>query len=407
MPTKKLLDFIKRRYYTRKGLIEIASSAAGGDSLDGHAYEVSSASPLTQPKMEKTMSINEEKLNQLLGKFVGDLGATMHSGSVVIGEELGLYKAMGNANERITSVELADRTSTNERYVREWLNAQAASGYVEYDAAADSYYLTDEQAFVLTDENSAAYLPGAFILANAALRAVPKMIERFRTGDGLGWHEHHHDLFRGTELFFRPGYASNLVSSWIPSLTGIDEKLNAGGRVADVGCGHGASTILMAEAYPNSTFIGFDYHDKSIEAARAKAGTAGVSDRVSFEVASAKDFPGGDYDLVTFFDCLHDMGDPVGAAKHVRQALGEGGSWLIVEPFANDKAEDNHNPVGRVFYSASTLICTPASRSQEVGLALGAQAGEKRLKAVANEGGFTQFRRANETPFNLVLEARA
>ncbi|MGB2751618.1 MAG: class I SAM-dependent methyltransferase [Pyrinomonadaceae bacterium] len=353
------------------------------------------------------MNINEEQLNQLLGKFVGDLGATIHSGSVVIGAELGLYKAMAAAGEPVSSEQLAAKTDTNERYVREWLNAQAASGYVEYDADSGKYYLTDEQAFVLTDENSAAYLPGAFILANAALQAVPKMIERFKTGDGLGWHEHHHDLFRGTELFFRPGYASNLVSSWIPSLTGIDEKLKAGGRVADVGCGHGASTILMAQAYPNSTFVGFDYHDKSIEAARTKADEAGVSDRVRFEVASAKDFPGGGYDLVTFFDCLHDMGDPVGAATHVRRTLSENGSWLIVEPFANDNAEDNHNPVGRVFYSASTLICTPASRSQEVGLALGAQAGEARLRNVAEEGGFTQFRRANETPFNLVLEARA
>ena len=352
------------------------------------------------------MNINEEKLNQLLGKFVGDLGATIHSGSVVIGAELGLYKALAAAAEPVSSEQLAAKTDTNERYVREWLNAQAASGYVEYEQTTGKYYLTDEQAFVLTDENSAAYLPGAFILANAALRAVPKMIERFKTGDGLGWHEHHHDLFRGTELFFRPGYAANLVSSWIPSLTGIDEKLKAGGRVADVGCGHGASTILMAQAYPNSTFHGFDYHDKSIEAARAKAGEAGVSDRVSFEVASAKQFPGGEYDLVTFFDCLHDMGDPVGAAKHVRQALNENGSWLIVEPFANDKAEDNHNPVGRVFYSASTLICTPASLSQEVGMALGAQAGESRLRDVATQGGFKQFRRANETPFNLVLEAK-
>ncbi|MEO6655467.1 MAG: class I SAM-dependent methyltransferase [Pyrinomonadaceae bacterium] len=350
--------------------------------------------------------MNEEKLNALLGRFVGDLGATIHSGSVVIGAELGLYKAMAAAAEPVNSEQLAVKTDTNERYVREWLNAQAASGYVEYDAATGKYYLTDEQAFVLTDENSAAYLPGAFILANAALQAVPKMIERFKTGDGLGWHEHHQDLFRGTELFFRPGYASNLVSSWIPSLTGVDEKLKAGGSVADVGCGHGASTILMAQAYPNSKFVGFDYHDKSIEAARTKAEEAGVSDRVSFEVASAKDFPGGGYDLVTFFDCLHDMGDPIGAAKHVRQTLSETGSWLIVEPFANDKTEDNHNPVGRVFYSASTLICTPASRSQEVGLALGAQAGETRLKEVANEGGFSQFRRANETPFNLVLEAR-
>ncbi len=352
------------------------------------------------------MNINEDKLNQLLGKFVNDLGATIHAGSVVIGADLGLYKAMGNAGEHVSSAELAKRTGTHERYVREWLNAQAASGYVEYDSENTTYYLTDEQAFVLTDENSAAYLPGAFILATAALQAVPKIIERFKTGEGLGWHEHHHDLFRGTELFFRPGYAANLVTTWIPSLTGVEDKLKAGGSVADVGCGHGASTILMAQEYPNSKFTGFDYHGKSIEIAREKAEAAGVGDRVSFEVASSKDFPGGDYDLVTFFDCLHDMGDPVGAARHVRESLSDSGSLMIVEPFANDKFEDNHNPVGRVYYSASTLICTPASLSQEVGLALGAQAGEGRLREVANEAGFTSFRRASETPFNLVLEAR-
>ncbi len=352
------------------------------------------------------MNINEDKLNQLLGKFVGDLGATIHAGSVVIGEELGLYKAMLPPNERITSAELAARTDTNERYVREWLNAQAASSYVEYDAENNSFYLTDEQAFVLTDENSAAYLPGAFILATAALKAVPKITERFKTGEGLGWHEHDHKLFCGTELFFRPGYAANLISAWIPSLNGVEDKLIAGGKVADVGCGHGASTILMARAYPNSTFVGFDYHEKSIETARRKADEAGVAGRTTFEVAKSKEFPGGDYDLVTFFDCLHDMGDPVGAAKHVRKSLKEDGTWMIVEPFANDKTEDNHNPIGRIFYSASTLVCTPASLSQEVGLALGAQAGEARLKTVANDGGFTHFRRANETPFNLILEAR-
>ncbi len=348
--------------------------------------------------------MNEDKLNALLGKFVGDLGATIHAGSVVIGADLGLYKAM--LGEPVTAGELAGRTGTNERYVREWLNAQAASGYVEYDAENGTYFLTDEQAFVLTDESSAAYLPGAFMLATAALQAVPKIAERFKTGEGLGWHEHHHDLFRGTELFFRPGYATNLVASWIPALTGVDEKLKAGGKVADVGCGHGASTILMAQAYPNSKFVGFDYHDKSIEVAREKAEKAGVSDRTTFEVASAKDFPGGDYDLVTFFDCLHDMGDPVGAARHVRGKLKADGSWMIVEPFANDKFEDNHNPIGRVYYSASTLICTPASLSQETGAALGAQAGEAKLRSVAEEGGFANFRRASETPFNLVLEAR-
>ena len=352
------------------------------------------------------MSINEEKLNELLGKFVGDLGATMHAGSIVIGEKLGLYKAMATPNERVTAGELAKRTNTDERYVREWLNANAASGYVEYDKDADSYYMTEEQAFVMTNEDNPAYLPGAFILATSALRSVPDMIDRFRSGKGFGWHEHHEDLFRGTELFFRPGYIANLVTSWIPALEGVKEKLEAGVKVADVGCGLGASTILMAQAFPRSEFVGFDYHEKSIEAARKKAKEAGVGDRVRFEVAASKDYPGDGYDLVTFFDCLHDMGDPVGAAAHVRKTLTDDGTWMIVEPFANDTPAENHNPVGRVYYSASTIICTPASRSQEVGACLGAQAGESKLREVAMQGGFSRFRRATETPFNLVLEAR-
>ncbi|HQU92619.1 MAG TPA: class I SAM-dependent methyltransferase [Pyrinomonadaceae bacterium] len=352
------------------------------------------------------MDLNEDKLNALLGKFVGDLGATMHAGSIVIGEKLGLYKAMATPDERVTAAELAKRTNTNERYVREWLNANAASGYIEYDADRDAYYMTPEQSFVMTNEENAAYLPGAFILATSALRAVPTLVDRFKTGDGFGWHEHHEDLFRGTELFFRPGYIANLVSAWLPALDDVEDKLKTGAKVADVGCGFGASTILMAKAFPNSEFIGFDYHDKSIDSARKKAEEAGVGDRVKFEVAASKAFPGEGYDLVTFFDCLHDMGDPVGAAAHVRKALKDDGTWMIVEPFANDATADNHNPVGRVYYSASTLICTPASRSQEVGLGLGAQAGEARLRDIANEGGFTRFRRATETPFNLVLEAR-
>ncbi|HMS08026.1 MAG TPA: methyltransferase domain-containing protein [Pyrinomonadaceae bacterium] len=352
------------------------------------------------------MNINEDNLNDLLGRFVGDLGATMHAGSIVIGEKLGLYKAMATPNERVTAEELAGRTGTNERYVREWLNANAAGGYLQYDADADAYYMTDEQAFVMTNENNPAYLPGAFILATAALKSVPKMIERFKTGDGLGWHEHDGDLFCGTELFFRPGYIANLVDNWIPALDGVEEKLKAGAKVADVGCGLGSSTIIMAKAFPNSEFIGFDYHDRSIEAAREKAEAAGVADRVKFDVAPAKNFPGSGYDLVTFFDCLHDMGDPIGAAKHVREAMNQDGTWMIVEPFANDKHEENHNPVGRVYYSASTIICTPASRSQEVGLGLGAQAGEGKIREVVSEGGFSRFRRATETPFNLVLEAR-
>jgi 2-polyprenyl-3-methyl-5-hydroxy-6-metoxy-1,4-benzoquinol methylase len=352
------------------------------------------------------MAISEDKLNQLLGKFVADFGATFHAGLVVIGENLGLYKAMAQAGAPLTSAELAQRTGTNERYVREWLCSQAAGGYVEYDADAERYFLTEEQAFVLSDENSPAYLPGAFLAAVAALRAVPKVAERFRTGEGLGWHEHDHGLFRGTELFFRPGYAANLVSSWIPALDGVEEKLKAGAKVADVGCGLGASTILMAQAYPDSTFIGFDYHDKSIEMARERAVEGGVGDRVVFEVARAKDYPGTGYDFITFFDCLHDMGDPVGAAAHVRESLAPDGAWMIVEPFANDQVKDNLNPVGRIYYSASTLICTPASLSQEVGLALGAQAGEARMREVVTAGGFKRFRRATETPFNLIFEAK-
>jgi SAM-dependent methyltransferase len=350
------------------------------------------------------MAINEEKLNQLLGKFVSDFGATFHAGLVVIGESLGLYKALvGGA---MTSAELAESTGTDERYVREWLNSQAAGEYVQYDPSTGRYSLSEEQAFALADEKSPAYLPGAFLLAVSALRAVPQITEKFRTGEGFGWHEHDHGLFRGTELFFRPGYAANLTSSWIPSLDGVEAKLKAGAKVADVGCGLGASTILMAQTYPSSTFVGYDYHDGSIEMARQRAEEAGVSDRVKFEVARAKDYPGGGYDFVAFFDCLHDMGDPVGAAAHVRETLSPDGTWMVVEPFAGDKVEDNLNPVGRIYYSASTLLCTPASKSQEVGLALGAQAGEARLREVVTGGGFSQFRRAAETPFNIVYEAK-
>jgi 2-polyprenyl-3-methyl-5-hydroxy-6-metoxy-1,4-benzoquinol methylase len=354
---------------------------------------------------ENFMSINEENLNQLLGKFVTDFGATFHAGMVVIGEQLGLYKAMADG-EPITSNELAERTNTNERYVREWLNSQAAGGYVEYDKETNRYFLNDEQAFTLADETSPAYMPGAFILALSAVKATSKIAERFRTGEGLGWHEHDHGLFRGTELFFRTGYAANLMSSWIPALDGVEEKLKAGAKVADVGCGLGASTILMAQAFPNSTFVGYDYHPASIEMARQRAADAGVSDRITFEVAKAKDYSGNDFDFVAFFDCLHDMGDPVGAAAHVRESLAQDGTWMIVEPFANDSVEDNLNPIGRAFYSASTLICTPASLSQEVGLALGAQAGEARIRDVVTKGGFTNFRRATQTPFNLIYEAK-
>jgi 2-polyprenyl-3-methyl-5-hydroxy-6-metoxy-1,4-benzoquinol methylase len=351
------------------------------------------------------MSINETKLNEFMGKFVMDLGALVHAPCVILGERLGLYKAMAGAGP-ITGEELARLSGTNARYVEEWLAANAASGYVEYDAESKKYRLSPEQAFTLADENSPAYIPGAFELAMAGFHDVDKIIEAYRSGKGVGWHEHHASLFRGTERFFRPGYAANLCNTWIPALEGVEAKLKAGGRVADVGCGHGASTILMAQAYPKSTFFGFDYHEASVVTARKKAAEAGVADRVTFAVASAKEIPAGGYDFVAFFDCLHDMGDPVGAARRVLQALKPDGTWMIVEPFAGDRVEENLNPVGRIFYSASAMICTPASRSQEVGLGLGAQAGEARLGEVVRAGGFGRFRRASETPFNLILEAR-
>jgi len=349
-------------------------------------------------------AIDMEKLNAFIGRFVTDLGAAVHTGMVVIGERLGLYKAL--AAGPMTSAELAAKTQTDERYLREWLASQAAGGYITYDANSEKFSLTDEQAFTLAREDSPAYLPGAFELALGSLAAVPRIADSFRSGAGMGWHEHVDGVFHGCEKFFRPGYAANLVSTWIPALHGVTEKLEAGGRVADVGCGKGASTLLMAKAFPKSRFVGFDYHDKSIEAAREAAKREGVSDRVTFEVAKAKEFPGKGYDFVAVFDCLHDMGDPVGAAKHVRQSLSDDGTWMIVEPFANDQLKDNLNPVGRVYYSFSTLLCTPCSRSQEVGLCLGAQAGESRIREVITKAGFSRFRRATETPFNIVYEAR-
>jgi SAM-dependent methyltransferase len=352
-----------------------------------------------------TQSIDQAKLDEFMGRFVGELGATVSAALVVIGDRLGLYRAMADG-EAVTPEQLAQRTGTDARYVREWLSNQAAGGYVSYDARTATFSLSPEQSFALAQEGSPAFVPGAFQVATAAIKDEEKITEAFRTGGGVGWHEHHHDLFAGTERFFRQGYVANLLSSWIPALDGVEERLQSGALVADVGCGHGASTILMAEAFPRSEFVGFDYHEPSIEHARRAADAAGVGDRVSFEVAPAKGFPGDGYDLVCMFDCLHDMGDPVGAAGHVLESLAPDGTWLIVEPYASDRLEDNLNPVGRVFYGASTLVCTPASRDQEVGLALGAQAGEARLREVVTAGGFTRFRRATETPFNLVLEAR-
>jgi SAM-dependent methyltransferase len=351
------------------------------------------------------MQIDQAKLDKFMGQAVGELGAGMNAALVIIGDKLGLYKAMAGAGP-MTSAELAQKTGTTERYVREWLSAQAAGGFVTYDAGTGRFTLPDEQALALAVEDSPAYLPGAYQLIASVLKDEPRITEAFRTGAGVGWHEHCADLFQGTERFFRPSYAAQLVSSWIPALEGVEAKLKVGAKVADVGCGHGASTILMAKAYPKSQFVGFDYHAPSIESAWKAAEKAGIADRVGFQVAWAKEFPGKGYDLVAFFDCLHDMGDPAGAAGHVRETLAPNGTWMIVEPFAHDQVEQNLNPVGRVFYSASTLICTPASRAQEVGLALGAQAGEARLRDVVMKGGFKSFRRATETPFNMVFEAR-
>jgi SAM-dependent methyltransferase len=350
------------------------------------------------------MALDEAKLNEFVGKMVGDMGAAMGAALMVLGDRLGLYKEL--ATGKLNSAELARRTGTTERYVREWLAAQAAAGYVDYDPVDECFSLSPEQAMVFANESSPVFMPGFAEVIQSVWRDEPKIAEAFRTGKGVGWHEHDTCLFRGTERFFRPGYAAHLVDAWLPSLNGVVEKLRQGARVADVGCGHGASTIIMAKAFPNSQFVGFDYHPPSVEHAAEAARRDGLGDTVRFEVAAAKDFPGRDYDLIAFFDCLHDMGDPVGAARHVRQALAPDGTWLIVEPFAHDDLTENLNPVGRIFYAASTMICTPASLSQEVGLGLGAQAGETRLREVVTQGGFSRFRRAAETPFNLVLEAR-
>lgn len=352
----------------------------------------------------RATALDMNKLNTFIGQFVTDLGASVHAGMVVIGEKLGLYKAL--AEGPVTSAELARKTGTDARYVREWLGSQAAGGYVTYDSSKDVFSLTEEQAFTLAQEDSPAYLPGAFELAIGSLAAVPRITESFRTGRGMGWHEHDDGVFHGCEKFFRPGYAANLVSSWIPALDGVQSKLEVGARVADVGCGKGASTVLMAKAFPKSQFFGFDYHAKSIEGARETARRESVVERAVFNTATSKNFPGKEYDFVTVFDCLHDMGDPVGAAAHVLSSLAKDGTWMIVEPFANDELKDNMNPVGRVYYSFSTLLCTPCSRSQEIGLCLGAQAGEKRIGEVVHAAGFTRFRRATETPFNIVYEAR-
>jgi SAM-dependent methyltransferase len=349
--------------------------------------------------------LDEKKLMDFVFRAVDEVGATLNAALVVMGDKLGLYRALAGAGP-LTSAELAAKTGTSERYIREWLNGQAAGGYVDYDPESSRYTLPPEQTVALTDAESPAYLPGFFQIALGSVLDSPRVTEVVRSGEGLGWHEHVHDVHEGCERFFRPGYNANLISAWLPALDGVVEKLEQRARVADVGCGHGASTILMAKAFPRSTFVGSDYHEGSIETARVRAEEAGVGDRVSFEAAPAAGHPGSDYDLVTMFDCLHDMGDPVGAARHVRELLAPDGTWMIVEPAAGDSVEENLNPVGRAYYGFSTLLCTPASLSQDVGLALGAQAGEARIREVVEAAGFTRFRRVAETPFNLVFEAR-
>jgi SAM-dependent methyltransferase len=347
-----------------------------------------------------------QKLDAFVGRVIGDLGAAVSGALVLLGDDLGLFKAMADGTPR-NSAELARKTGIKERYIREWLSALAASEYVSYDENTDRFHLTPEQAMVFAEEDSPAFFAGAFQVVQSMWMDEPKIADAFRTGKGVGWHEHSNCLFRGTERFFRTGYNNSLISSWIPALQGVEERLKTGARVADIGCGHGASTILMAQAYPASHFFGFDYHGPSIEQARAAAKEAGVEDRVTFKQSPAAEFPANGYDLVAMFDCLHDMGDPVGAGKHVKETLSAGGTWMIVEPFAHDCLKDNLNPIGRVYYGASAMICTPASLSQEVGLGLGAQAGETKLRKVALDAGFKHFRRATETPFNMVFEVRA
>ncbi len=354
---------------------------------------------------QPTTAIDQDKLMGFVFRAVDEVGATLNTALVVMGERLGLYRALADAGP-LTPAELAERTGNAERYIREWLNAQAAGRYIDYDPDSGRFTLPAEHAVALTDEASAAYLPGFFQIALGTVLDSPRIADAARTGQGVGWHDHNADVFNGCERFFRTMYNAHLLADWLPALDGVVAKLERGASVADVGCGHGASTILMAKAFPASTFVGSDYHEGSIITARQRAAEAGVGDRVRFEVAAASTYSGSGYDLVTMFDCLHDMGDPAGAARHVHQSLSADGTWMIVEPAAGDRVEDNLNPVGRAYYSFSTLLCTPASLSQEVGLALGAQAGEARIRDVVTMAGLSRFRRASETPFNLVFEAR-
>ena len=350
------------------------------------------------------MELDENKLQKILGKMVVEMGAAANGALILLGDKLGLYKEL-SANGGLTSEQLAIATGTTERYVKEWLSAQAASGFVEYHLEDETFSMTPEQIAVFADENSPVLMTGAFYGISSMYHDVPKIEHAFKSGEGVSWGDHDSCLFCGTEKFFKPSYKANLISNWIPSLNGVKEKLENGGKAADIGCGHGVSTIVMAEAFPKTQFIGYDFHEPSIKHANAMAKEKGLKN-ISFEVATAKNYPEKEFDLIAFFDCLHDMGDPVGACNHAAQSLKPEGTCMIVEPFAHDTLQENLNPVGRAMYSFSTMICTPSSISQEVGLGLGAQAGEKRLKEVALEGGFSKFRRATETPFNLILEAK-
>ncbi|GLZ87253.1 SAM-dependent methyltransferase [Metapseudomonas resinovorans] len=347
--------------------------------------------------------MDESRLNDFMGKLVTDMGGAAMLANIILGDELGLYRAMADS-QPVTPEELATRTGCNARLLREWLSAHAASGYMEHDNGR--FRLPEEQALALAVEDSPVYVAGGASVIAALFHDKDKVVKAMRGDGGLAWGDHHPCMFSGTERFFRPGYRAHLVNEWLPALDGVVDKLKAGAKVADVGCGHGASTVILAQAFPASRFIGFDYHGPSIETANQRAKDGGVADRATFVQASAKDYPEDGFDLICYFDCLHDMGDPVGAAKHAWQTLKPGGTVLLVEPYANDQLDDNATPVGRLFYSASTFICTPNSLSQEVGLGLGAQAGEARLRKVFEEAGFSQFRRATETPFNLILEAR-
>ena len=349
--------------------------------------------------------IDIDKLMGFVFRAVDEVGATLNTGLVVLGDTLGYYRAMADSAP-ITPSRLAETTGTAEPYAREWLNAQAAGGFVEYDAGAGTYMLPPEHAVALTDEGSPAFLPGFFQIALGTVQDTERIAEAARSGAGVGWHEQGHDVHDGCERFFRPGYNAHLVAEWLPALDGVVPKLERGARIADIGCGHGASTVIMAQAFPRSTFLGCDYHAGSIEQARLRAEAAGVADRVRFEVAPADGFSGDGYDLITTFDALHDMGDPVGASRHVRGCIAEDGTWMVVEPMAGDHVQDNLNPVGRAYYGFSTLLCTPASLSQDVGLALGTQAGPARIRDVVMTGGFTRFAKVAETPFNQVLEIR-